>query len=57
LEIKAMTKKATKEEPKGGVVRDVGGKNILFVDDKAVGELRAITLADELTYDPGDTPW
>jgi hypothetical protein len=33
------------------ILRQVGGKNILFVDDKAVGELK---VRDEFDYDPGD---
>jgi hypothetical protein len=33
------------------ILRQVGGKNILFVDDEAVGELK---VRDEFDYDPGD---
>jgi hypothetical protein len=33
------------------ILRQVGGKNILFVDDKAVGEFKR---RNEFDYDPGD---
>ena len=44
--------KTKKEKSVKRVVCDVGGKNILFIDDKAVGEIRSRT---EFDYDPGDT--
>jgi len=43
--------KTKKEKQVENVVRDVGGKNVLFVNDKAVGELMA---SSEFDYDPGD---
>lgn len=43
--------KTKKEKSTSRVLRQVGGKNILFVNEEAVGE---IELRRELDYDPGD---
>jgi hypothetical protein len=43
--------KTKKEKSSSRVLRDVGGKNILFVNDIAVGKLK---LRDEFEYSHGD---
>jgi hypothetical protein len=43
--------KNKKEKSVKRILRQVDGKNILFVNDEAVGELK---VRDEFDYDPGD---